>query len=67
MIPDDVIVDICANYIAPAMHLDIKTFKQQREEAQEELNEYNTENGTNLTWSQYNKQVLGHYTWTEKN
>ena len=66
MIPDDVIVDICANYIAPAMHLDIKTFKQQREEAQEELNEYNTENGTNLTWSQYNKQVLGHYTWTEK-
>ena len=65
-IPDSVIADIVFKYIAPIFGYDPSSLKKQQDEAQQDLDDFNAENGTNYTWEEYNKQVLGNYTWTEK-
>lgn len=66
LIPDSLLVDIFVKYIAPVLGMDVEELKNQRAQAQAELDEYNAANGTNLTFQEYNKSVLGNYTWTEK-
>lgn len=66
LIPDNVVIDVCCDYIAPALGIDVEELKASREQAQEEVDAYNEENGTNLTVQEYNKQVLKDYTWTER-
>ena len=65
LIPDHILVDIFVEYIAPFFG-GIDGLEQQREEAQKELDAYNEENNTDMDWEEYNKEVLGNYTWTEK-
>lgn len=66
LIPDSLLVDIFCKYVAPAFGIDVDELMKQREEADAEVAQYNAEHGTDLTFEQYNKQVLGNYTWTEK-
>lgn len=66
LIPDNVLVDLFCNYVAPALGVDISELKESREKAQEEVNAYNAENGTNYSVQDYNKSVLKDYTWTER-
>lgn len=66
LIPDSIVVDVVANYIAPALGIDVSELTKAREEANETVAAYNAENGTDLSVTEYNKQVLGDYTWTER-
>ena len=66
LIPDSIVVDVVANYIAPALGIDITELTNAREAAKKEVAEYNAEHGTNLSVTEYNKQVRHDYTWTER-
>lgn len=66
LIPDNVVIDVCCDYIAPALGIDVSELKESREKAQEEVDAYNAENGTNYSIQEYNKSVLKDYTWTER-
>lgn len=66
LIPDSLITDIFVKHIFPALGLDISDFNNRREEAEAELNEYNSANGTNMSWTEYNKSIRQDYTWTER-
>ena len=66
LIPDKLVIDILAKYIGPVFGMKPEELLKQQDEAQAEVDKYNAENGTNLTVGDYNKQVLGNYTWTEK-
>lgn len=66
LIPDNVLVDLICDYVAPALGLNPEELKKQREEAQAEVDAYNQEHGTDYDVQQYNKTVLKDYTWTER-
>ena len=66
LIPDATVVDLFIKVVAPALGMDVTEFKKQRDEATQELEEYNSKNGTDLNWQEYSKQVLNRYTWGEK-
>lgn len=66
LLPDSLIIDLFCKYIAPMLGMDISELKDQRAAAQKEVDEYNAANGTNYSVQEYNKAVLGDYTWTEK-
>ena len=66
LIPDATLIDLFVDFIAPAFGCNVDELKQQRADAQAELDQYNEKNGTNLTWEEYNKEILGNYTITEK-
>ena len=65
LIPESLLVDIFVEFVAPLLGMDVEEFNKQRDEAEDELAKYNAENGTDLSWQEYNKQVLKNYTWTE--
>lgn len=65
LIPDATIVDLFVKFVAPALGMDISDFKEQRNQAEQELAAYNEQNGTNYSWAEYIKQVKGNYTWGE--
>lgn len=65
-IPDQVITDFFIDHVAKWFGIDVSEITKQRDEAQAELDEYNAEHGTSYSWADYNKKVLGNYTWTEK-
>ena len=67
LIPDSLVVDVCCDYIAPALGIDAKELKNAREEAKETVDQYNQANGTNIgSVQEFNKSVLKDYTWTER-
>ena len=67
LIPDSVVVDVCCDYIAPALGIDVDELKKSREEAKETVDKYNKSNGTNIgSVQEFNKSVLKDYTWTER-
>ena len=66
LIPDDLLVDIFVEYIAPLFGMNIEEFKAERQAANDEVAAYNAANGTNYDWEQYNKIVRQDYTWTER-
>jgi len=65
-IPDDLIVNVFCNWIAPVYFIKPKELLKQREEAKQEVADYNAEHGTNYTVAEYNKAVLNDYTFTER-
>lgn len=65
-IPDSVVSDLLLNTVAKWLGIDVSELKQQQEEAQAEVEAYNLEHGTSYTFEEYNKEILGNYTWTEK-
>ena len=65
-IPDDLIVNVFCNWIAPVFGLKSSELMQQREQAKQEVANYNAEHGTNYTVAEYNKAVLNDYTFTER-
>ena len=66
-IPDSLLIDLWAGFILPIIDKEAaEKLQNDREAAKLELEQYNTENGTNLTWEEYQKQVKGKYTWGEK-
>ena len=66
LIPTNVLVDIFMNFVAPALGINVEELKKDRDEAQEQLDAYNAEHGTDLTWDEYNKKVLGNQGILEK-
>ena len=66
LIPDKLVVDVFCKYIAPVFGLTPEELLKDQDEAQATVDAYNAENGTDLTVSDYLKQVEGDYTWTEK-
>ena len=66
LIPSSTLVDIFMNFVAPALGIDVSELKKDRDEAQEQLDAYNKEHGTDLTWDEYNKKVLGNQGILEK-
>lgn len=66
LIPSSILVDIFMNFVAPALGIDVSELKKDRDEAQEQLDAYNEEHGTDLTWDEYNKKVLGNQGILEK-
>ena len=66
LIPDKTIVNIFIDYVAPILNIDVSELKGQQKQAQDEVDAYNKEHGTDLNIEEYNKQVKGHYTWTER-
>ena len=64
LIPDSLIFDLLMATVGKALGLE--DLKKRRDEAEAELAKYNEENGTDLTWAQYDKQVLDDKTWTER-
>ena len=67
LIPDSVVVDVCCDYIAPALGIDVGELKNAREEAKKTVEDYNKANGTNIgSVQEFNKSVLKDYTWTER-
>ena len=66
LIPDNLVIDIFADYIAPALGMDISEFKAEREAYKKEVDEYNEANGTNYSVTEYTKQVREDYTFTER-
>ena len=66
LIPSSTLVDIFMNFVAPALGIDVSELKKDRDEAQEQLDAYNEEHGTDLTWDEYNKKVLGNQGILEK-
>jgi hypothetical protein len=65
-IPDDLIVNVFCKWIAPVFGLKSSELMQQREQAKQEVANYNAEHGTNYTVAEYNKAVLNDYTFTER-
>lgn len=66
-ISDISIADFFIDYVASWFGKDVSALKEQRSEAEDELEEYNNAHPNDkLTWTEYNKQVNGTYTWTEK-
>jgi cell wall-associated NlpC family hydrolase len=67
LIPDSLIVDVACDYIAPALGIDVSELKQSREEAKQDIEDYNKANGTNISSvEEFNKSVLKDYTTTER-
>ena len=66
LIPDNVVVDLFCDYIAPFLGIDVSEIKEKRAQAQAEVDAYNQEHGTDYDVQQYNKTVLKDYTWTER-
>ena len=66
LISDKALVDIFVNRIAPIMGIDTTDLERQREEATNEVAEYNRTHDTDYTIEEYNKKVLKDYTTTEK-
>lgn len=66
LIPDNVVVDLFCDYIAPFLGIDVSEIKEKREQAQAEVDAYNQEHGTDYDVQQYNKTVLKDYTWSER-
>lgn len=66
LIPDDLLVDIFVNYVAPVFGMNVEEFKARRDEANQEVAAYNAATGENYDWEQYNKTVRKDYTWTER-
>ena len=66
LIPDATVVDLFIKIVAPVLGMDTTEFQKQRDDAAQELEEYNSKNGTDLNWQEYSKQVLNRYTWSEK-
>ena len=66
LIPSSTLVDIFMNFVAPALGIDVAELQADRDEAQAQLDAYNKEHGTNLTWDEYNKKVLGNQSIFEK-
>ena len=64
-IPDSWIYNALLNTVGVALGLKAGV-DQRREEAQAELDAYNTEHGTDYNWDQYQKGVLDNKTWTER-
>lgn len=54
LIPNNVLVNIFME-IAPKLGIDVTTLEQERKEAQAEVDEYNKENGTDLSVEEYNQ------------
>lgn len=66
LIPDSAVIDVFCEYIAPVFGINPSELMKQREQAQETVNAYNQEHGTNYSVGEYNKAVLKDYTWTER-
>lgn len=66
LIPDDLLVDIFVEFVAPLFGMNIEEFKAERQAVNDEVAAYNAANGTNYDWEQYNKTVRQDYTWTER-
>ena len=66
LIPDSLVIDVFCNYVAPAFGIDTSELMKQREDAQDEVDKYNQEHGTDYTVNEYVKEVMHDYTWVEK-
>lgn len=66
LIPDSLLSDLLCGFIGPIFGFTKESLNKQQDDAQQELAEYNEANGTNLTFDQYNKQVLDNKTFTER-
>ncbi len=66
-VPESLLIDIYASLILPLIDKEAAdNLSDQRKSAEQELADYNAQNGTDLTWAEYTKQVKGNYTWGEK-
>ena len=54
LIPEDIIVDIFIEYLAPLFKIDVKNIKERRTAAEEDVKKYNAENGTKYSVEEYN-------------
>lgn len=59
IIPESLLVSIVIDYAMPAIGVSNLDIQQQRKEAQEKVDKYNSENGTDYSIEQYNKEVQG--------
>lgn len=66
LIPNNLLVDVFIDYVAPALGIKATELRQMRDEAKQEVEAYNEAHGTNYTVADYNKNVLQDYTWDEK-
>lgn len=67
-IPDTTLTDFFINYVASWFNMDVSELKAKRSLAEEELQKYKEDNNIteDLSWAEYNKDIKGNYTWTEK-
>lgn len=66
LIPDNLVVQVLAKYVGPALGINTDELLNRQAEAKETVNNYNEEHGTDYTVGDYNKAVLKDYTWTER-
>ena len=67
LIPDSLVIDVFCKYIAPVFGIDASELMAQREEALEDVANYNAATGSNIqSVGEFNKDVLKDYTWTER-
>lgn len=66
LIPDNLIIQVLAKYVGPALGIDTQELLNAQEESKEIVNDYNEKHGTDYTVGDYNKAVLKDYTWTER-
>ncbi len=66
LIPDNLIIQVLAKYVGPALGIDTDELLNRQAESKETVNKYNEEHGTDYTVGDYNKVVLKDYTWTER-
>lgn len=65
-IPDSALSDFLVGFVGPIFGINKDELLKQQADAQAEVDAYNAENGTDLSFEDYNKQVLGNYTVGEK-
>ena len=66
LIPDSFLINLFAKHIAPVFGIDTSQLLKDQDEAQEQVEAYNKEHGTNYNVAEYNKAVLHDYTFTER-
>ena len=67
VIPDSLVIDVFAKFIAPALGMDVSELTDARNRAQATLEAYNEATGSNITdIGEFNKKVLKDYTITER-
>lgn len=67
-IPDNLIIDIFCDFVAPVLGISVEELKAQRSKAQETVDAWNASHPNQKVNSvtEYNKSVLKDYTWTER-
>ena len=67
LVPDNLVVQVLAKYIGPALGIDTSELLAKQQKAKETLDAYNAATGENIaSVGDFNKKVLKDYTWTER-